>query len=283
MIVSGAATVNGRALAASTTVTVSSSVAYGASVGGYWSTITPGEAKSDAYARITAGFGRLQSVRLFASSVPSYVDPAAIVCLDAAPTQATIEALAARQTISYLSTHHEPENDGGTPAAWHAEQIAAAAACVQYGKGRVRYVACLMGGTFMPGRPATSAYTLAQWLDFDMTNVWAIGSDSYQWGKMDATADSAATVLQPVLDAATARGKRVAFLELGARCLLSDAARAKFLKDARALIDASGIVDVACYFESDNGSLGPWCLLPPAGQPPIAPLAVAAWQAACTS
>ena len=122
------------------------------------------------------------------------------------------------------------------------------------------------------------------WFDFDLKDVDAIGADIYQWGKSDATADSAARVVSPVIEAARTKGKGLLMGELGARNTLTDGARATFIKEAVNLFDSSKVTRAVAYFENDNGGLGPWNLLPkPGSKSATLPASVAAWKAAVQS
>lgn len=180
----------------------------------------------------------------------------------------------------WVSLGHEPENDGLTPAEWAACQNRVGRLAQQAG-GHVHVVPLLMGSTYMPDRYSAVRGNVpwSQWWDgIDTSLVHGLGADCYQWGKQDP-GDSAAEVLQPVIDAAKTIGLPVVLGELGARCLLSDAARAQFLADAvQLLTDARA--DLACYYESDQGALGPWCLLAQDGTA-VAPNAAAVWATAC--
>ncbi len=204
-------------------------------------------------------------------------DAAFIQILKTAPTDRPI----------WFSFAHEPEGDGFTVAAWQQAQMRLAKLKTQYAPSNVKYAPLLMGTTYMSSRYSVSApgnVPWSTWFNFDMTNVDAMGADIYQWGKSDATADTAASVVSPVINAATSKGKGLLVGELGARNLLTDTGRAKFLNDAVSLFNASPKAQGVAYFENDNGSLGPWNLLPkPGTNTPNLPKSIAAWKAAVVS
>lgn len=268
-------------------------VLYGSGIGGWWQTL--GEAKVDAYARIVRAFGgRLPVVRLFSSSVPSYVDPSSSVSLDTGDTVTAqqVVQLAARRGDQFLSVAHEPNHTGKTwtPASWGQRQRDTLALVQANSGGNVHLVPTLEGQAFIAKRnPAVPA---AAWFGWDMTGIDYIGADLYQWGKDNASADTALTVLGGAIDLAKQLGKRLVINELGARRVappyspgISDTARAKFLTDVIALCDANAAhVAAVMLFESDNGKDGmtPWPITHPTNTN-YSPQAVAVWRTACTS
>lgn len=286
---------------------VTSHVRYGVNAGGWWK--TGGQAAAAAYDDAVAAYGQIGFMRLWPNSfnttwrgglIPSYVydakmpvyvnlgsdvagvnkgshDAEFITILQTAPTDRWI----------WISFAHEPEGDGFTVAAWQQAQMRLAALKTKYAPRNVKFVPLLMGTTYMDSRYRVSAVgnvPWTTWFDFDMTNVDAMGADIYQWGKSDATADTAASIVTPVINAALAKGKGLVVGEFGARNTLSDTARAAFLKDAVNLFDRSTVTRAVAYFENDNGGLGPWNLLPkPGSQGPALPQSIAAWKTAVQS
>lgn len=282
-------------------------VRYGINAGGWWK--TAGQTPQGAYDQAVAAFGKPGFMRLWPNRftttwrgglIPTYVDDAKIPvyinlgsdvagvnrgAYDAAFVQ--ILKTAPRDRWIWFSFAHEPENDGFTVAAWQQAQMRLAKLKTTYAPTNVRFAPLLMGTTYMSNRYAVSApgnVPWTTWFDFDLTNVDALGADIYQWGKSDATADSAATVVTPVINAATSKGKGLLVGELGARNTLSDGARASFLGDAVKLFNASPKTQAVAYFENDNGALGPWNLLPkPGSNTPNLPKSIATWKSAVAS
>lgn len=286
---------------------VTRQVAYGWNVGGWWK--TGGQSPSDAYAQAKAAFGTPKVLRVWANRIaadlasllPAYLEPGTGAFVNLGSDVAGVNAGRYDATLTqmfksaptdrdvWVSLGHEPENDGGsfTLAQWQAAQARIGAIKAANAPKNIRLVALLMGSTFMTGRYSSSApgnRPAAEWFAFDLKDVDCLGTDIYQWGKTDP-GDTAALVVQPCIDLARKLGKGLVVGELGARNLLSDAARAKFLTDAVALFDAnSDVVEAVAYFENDNGDLGPWNLLPkPGTTTPSLPKAVAAWRAAIQS
>lgn len=201
----------------------------------------------------------------------------------------------------WFSAGHEPENDAfPAPGAftikeWQQAQMRLAKLKTENAPANVRYAPLLMGGSYMvnPAKPLENRYTESAsgnqpwtvWFDFDLTNIDAIGTDIYQHGKSDTDAnrDSAARVVQPSIAAARKLGKKLIVGELGARNTMSDTGRAAFLADAIAIFNANAdVVAAVSYFESDNGALGPWNLLPKPGVTTATmPKSIAVWRAAC--
>lgn len=136
----------------------------------------------------------------------------------------------------------------------------------------VFFVPVLTGGEFITNAPGpekdrrvNAGLHYTDYLPDNMSSVKNVllGADPYQHGKTNETVDSAATILQPVIDAAKALGLRIALMELGVRALpaISDAVSAKSLTDMIAIIDANAALFVmVLYFESWQGKLGPWCI-----------------------
>ncbi|MER7073575.1 hypothetical protein [Terrabacter sp. NPDC000476] len=282
-------------------------VRYGVNSGGWWK--TAGQTAPDAYKAAVGAYGTLGFMRLWPNSftttwrgglIPSYVyDAKTAVYINlgsdvagvnrGAHDAAFIQILktAPKDRPIWFSFAHEPEGDGFTVAAWQQAQKRLAKLKTQYAPSNVKYAPLLMGTTYMSNRYQVSAsgnVPWSTWFDFDLTNVDALGADIYQWGKSDATADSAATVVTPVINAATSKGKGLLVGELGARNTLSDGARASFLGDAVKLFNASPKTQAVAYFENDNGALGPWNLLPkPGSNTPNLPKSIATWKSAVAS
>lgn len=273
------------------------SVLYGSGIGGWWESLK--EPKASAYARIVAALNP-KIVRIFAGSVPPYVDPNLPVSLDTGDTvtDAQILALSARGGDQFLSRIHEPNKTGKldpsgkpwTPATWGKAQRDTLAQIQRLGVTNVHLVPTLEGQAFISARKPP--ITAADWFDWDLTGIDYLGGDLYQWGKSDADADTALEVGGEFIDLMKALGKRGHINELGFRRVLgpntapaiSDAARAKFATDFVALCNANAqYVGAVMLFESDNGNdkMKPWPITHPTN-PNYSPLAVAAWRAACT-
>jgi hypothetical protein len=278
------------------TINTGTGVLYGSGVGGWWQSL--GEAKSSAYTRITNAFvgtgNHLKIIRLFDSTVPSYVNANTAVFFDPGNTvtAAQVQMLAARAGTQYLSVAHEPNFSKGyaTGADWGAVQNAAQDVIDANGRGKVFLVPTLEGGTYIPGR--NPDLTAEQWFSgWDMSRISFIGGDMYQWGTDDASAQTASTVLQHSIDLARSMGKKIMYGELGTRRLnppyspgISDGARRDFLVDVIALMDANSDVVVATMmFESDNGAsnMKPWPITHPTN-PSYSPLAAAAYATAAS-
>ncbi|GAA5021938.1 hypothetical protein GCM10023258_11760 [Terrabacter aeriphilus] len=281
-------------------------VRYGVNPGG-WRSL--GQTAPEAYRAAVSAYGPLGFMRLWPNNftttwrgglIPTYVyDAKTAVYInlgsdvagvnkgahDAAFTR--ILQTAPKDRPIWFSFAHEPEGDGFTVAAWQQAQMRLAKLKARYAPANVKFAPLLMGSTFHPSRYKVSAsgnVPWSTWFNFDLTNVDALGADLYQWGKSDATADAAATVVNPAVSAARSKGKDLLVGELGARNNLSDGARAKFLRDAVTIFDASPAVKAAAYFESDNGAKGPWNLLPkPGSNSPHMPQSIATWKSAVAS
>lgn len=270
-----------------------SKVLYGSGFGGWFTTL--GESKQSAYNRIVKAFapdkGYLDVVRLFSSSLLSYIDPRTKVFWEPSGgiNQATIQQLAARGPGQYISEMHEPEDKNISIADWQALQAERAALVKQHGGGNVSLVPVLMSMSFIPSR--NPPYPASAWFaGMDMTNIDYIGADAYQHGTSDVTADTVDVFIQPVLDLARALGKKSVFGELGFRRVtppnslgISDAKRAQTAQAAIALFDANAdVVEAVMPFESDSGKPAyvPWPMTHPTN-PNYSPLAVSAWASAC--
>lgn len=267
-----------------------SKVLFGSGIGGWFQSLS--EKKPDAYARITktlVGDGNyLPVIRLFASSVPSYIDPRCKIFLDTGNSASAqqIATLGQRGPGQFLSVIHEPENKTSI-ASWQTVQKQHASLVKANGGGNVSLVPLLMGQSFIPSR--NPKYPAAAWFDFDLTGIDYIGADLYQQGKSDADADTVAEFIQPAIDLARSLGKKLVVGELGFRRVnppytpgISDAKRAQTIKDAIALCNANAdIVAAVMLFESDNGAsnMVPWPITHPTN-PKFSPLAVAAWVSA---
>ncbi|GAA5016078.1 hypothetical protein GCM10023258_01310 [Terrabacter aeriphilus] len=281
-------------------------VRYGFNPGGWWR--SAGQTPKSAYDQAVAAFGQPGFMRLWPNRftttwrgglIPTYVDDAKTPvyinlgsdvagvnrgAYDAAWIQ--ILRTAPKDRWIWFSFAHEPEGDGFTVAAWQQAQMRLAKLKAQYAPTNVRFAPLLMGSTFHASRyrvSATGNVPWSTWFNFDLSNVDAIGADLYQWGTQDATADTAAAVVNPAIEAARSKGKGLVVGELGARNTLTDTGRATFLKDAVKLFDASRNVRAVAYFESDNGSKGPWNLLPKPGTPTSLPKSIAVWKSAVQS
>lgn len=272
-------------------------VLYGSGIGGWWKAKL--ETKQQAYGRILQTFGALPIIRDFDPYPPTYIDRASRIFLDAGATLplATVQQLAAwgaHGEDQFVSVLHEPNNSRNnlSPAEWVPSQQAAASAISASGAANVHLVPTLEGEAFIPSRdPATPAEPYFDVLTAAGVQFGYIGADLYQWGKSDATADSAQTVLDGAITLARQLGKKLIVGELGARRPnppytpgISRAARAQFLSDVIALCDANAdVVTAVMLFESDNGNAGmvPWPITHP-GDPTYSPEAVAVWAAACS-
>ncbi|HET7399851.1 MAG TPA: hypothetical protein VFJ94_15140 [Intrasporangium sp.] len=269
-------------------------VRYGINSGGWWK--TGGQSHEDAYKQAVAAYGQPGFMRLWPNRfnttwrgglIPTYVDDAKIpVYINlgsdvAGVNNGTHDAewikilqTAPRDRWIWFSFAHEPEGDGFTVADWQKAQMRLASLKTQYAPSNVKFAPLLMGTTFMDSRYKISApgnVSWSTWFNFDLKDVDALGADIYQWGKSDASADAASTIVSPVIEAAQSKGKGLVVGELGARNTLSDAGRAKFLTDAVNLFDAARNVRAVAYFENDNGALGPWNLLPKPGVATLTP------------
>jgi hypothetical protein len=280
-----------------TAPSTTSAVLYGSGCAGWWSgkAGTAKETRQQGTARIAAAWN--VGVWRAWETIPSYLTKQASVFLDngsASSVAASCKALLAWSSLTHwLSCWHEPENDGVSIADWQKVQLQAAAAVKANGQGRIRYVSLLMGQTGIPSRnPPTSA---EQWFGFDLSDVDCIGADLYQNATSDADADTADEVLGPWIDLALKLGKPLVIGEFGTRRVsprwspgITDAARAKYLTDATAIMDSarfpdgSPVVQAVMYYESDSGNADrlPWNLLPPPGQTsPYSPQAESVWRA----
>lgn len=283
-----------------------SHVFYGVNPGG-WRTL--GQNAPSAYQASVAAYGQLGFMRLWPNTfnttwrgglIPSYVydaktpvyinlgsdvagvntgarDAAWTTILKSAPTDRPI----------WFSFAHEPEGDGFTVAAWQQAQMRLAALKTKHARANVKFAPLLMGASFIGNRYQAAAagnVPWSTWFNFDLKNIDAMGADLYQWGTNDATADLASRVINPTIAAAKSKGKKLLIGELGTRNTLSDASRAKFLREAIALFDGSSTVTAVAYFESDNGAKGPWNLLPKPGTSSWNyPSSIKAWRGAVQS
>jgi hypothetical protein len=278
---------------------------WGANPGGYAS---QGETQAAAWSRITAGFGKINVVRWWPnaffqwSDLPAYYGDAAVVAnlgsdlagiLSGAHDAAMLAICAQATRPTWLTGLHEPEDDGFILADWQAAQVHLASLKAEAGNPLVKFGPLLMGASYHATRyqgTGPNPIPASQWLDFDRSNCDFIGGDFYQWGKSDADADHAETVIGPARDLALSYGKHLVAGELGARrrSTVSDAIRKRWITETAAIITANpGLIDAICYYETDRGAVDkvPWCLLPPPGQDPNdpanSPLAVAAYRALC--
>lgn len=254
------------------------SVLYGANAGGWFSTVSPAEGQAAATARIKAGFGgQLPAIRVWtANGVPTagYMDATCqrYVCeLAAGMSDVQLDAaFKATPKNAVLVPAHEPETKL-TPADFQAFATRVGAAHVRSGRTDVRVALMLMGNTYDPkrysvnhGGPNTVGYFWDQWIPVTLPpGVDAIGGDLYPWGT-EAKADTAAYIIQPAIDAATKMGVPFHVGEFGCGSVKwSDPVRAKYTAAAFDLFDAHAeMFPTVCVYEADNGSQGPWCVLP---------------------
>lgn len=264
------------------------SVLFGASVGG-WSIKNKVESLAAAHARIRAGFGGvLPVVRAWphagSASLGEYADDTCKRYLievpqGSTPDQVDVQVQGA-PAGSILVAWHEPENDGTNAATWQAFVTMVGARIVASGRTDIDGAVILMGATYHPTRyKDTGGNPWTYWIPAELPpGITMLGGDMYPRGATDATADTAATVLQPALDAANKYDVPFAIGELGCgKPQWSDAVRAKYTADAVAFIRANANrFPVVSFFESDSGGQGPWCVLPnPKTGQPILPLTVA--------
>lgn len=296
---------------------------FGSNLGGWSNAVNGGplETGAAAQARIVAGFklGAKSIVRWWANSIvprtslPSTMAGVGNVAVewDADPAQLAAGALdatlaAAAKTYKagdWIILNHEYDNrvhQGGNSGSMLANYVAgaqhAAKAIKASAPAGVKVAIVLMGGAFVPGR-GMDGHT---WVDYwpkkadgsiDTTGFDAVGSDSYQH-MLSSGADSAATIISPVIAAAKQLGLGVFFGEIGCLQLtppftggLADADRAKFLTDTvnllkQAAVDLAPKPVVALYFESNNGPGGPYCLLAKPDGTAGSPLAASVWSGA---
>lgn len=191
---------------------------------------------------------------------------------------------------------HKAGNSASLLASHTAAQSHAAKVIKANAPAGVRVALILMGGAFVPGR-GMDGHT---WVDYwpkdasgkiDPTGFDAVGADSYQH-MLSTGADTAATIIAPVIAAAKQLGIGVLFGEIGCLQLtppftggIGDADRAKFLTDTvnavkQAAVDLAPKPAVALYFESNNGPGGPYCLLAKPDGTAGSPLAAGVWTGA---
>jgi hypothetical protein len=264
------------------------------------------ESVADGWARIQKTYGKLGMYRSW-NGTPAPV-PGQPVYYDGTVSAQLVQQLDALNTLVVISQTHEPENDSPPVTAAQVKSwqnaMMAAGKIVHDNSDKVLFAPCLMGSSYMvmPGNNRLNRYTEAAqgnvpwstWFDFDLTNIDAFGADCYQHGNPPSRAfDTAAEVIQPVIDAARSKSKKAILGELGARRVdksgltpsLPDADRAQFLTDAIALGDANADVMIAMlYFDASNGTpnMTPWNHVPPPGYTgDWSPKALAVWKAAC--
>jgi hypothetical protein len=262
-------------------------VLYGTCYTGGWFS-TAGENIASAKDRIKAGFGgQLPAIRVWTTNgVPSaaYVDSTCqtYVCEIAAnlSDQSLDAAFAATPKNSVLVPAHEPETKL-TPAAFQAYVTRVGAAHLRSGRTDVTVALMLMGNTYDPARYQVNAQATFwdRWIPNPLpAGVDAIGGDLYPWGKDDAHADTADYQLAPAIFAAKTIGAPFYVGEFGCGSKnWSDAKRAEYTRRAFDLFDANAdLFPAVCVYEADNGSSGPWCVLPkPGSDQPAWPLTVA--------
>lgn len=261
---------------------------FGASIGG-WSVKNKTETLAQAHARIKAAFGgQLPVIRAWppagSASLGQYADDTCKcyvieVPQGSTPAQVDVQVRAA-PAGSVLVAWHEPENDGTDAATWQAFVAMVGARIVASGRKDITGAVILMGATYHPTRYVdTGGHPWTYWIPAVLPpGITMLGGDMYPRGGTDAKADTAATVLQPALDAATKYGVQFVIGELGCgRPAWSDAVRAKYTADAVAFLRANAkTFPVVSLFESDGGPQGPWCVTPnPATGQPLLPQTLA--------
>lgn len=288
-------------------------VLFGVNPGGY-STVSGAETQQQAWDRIKAAYGKIVSTRWWVSSfgwtwdqVPTrfgkcglYVNLGADVAgVNAGRYDnqwATICKTAPNdRPLLAASFSHEPEDEVAkgqfTIAAWQAAQKRLGKINTDNGSPFI-FAPLLMGVSYHPTRyvqAASGNQPWANWFNFDLTDITALGADIYQQGKTDATADTYATIGAQFLAACKAKGKLGIVGELGARRVnppsvpgISDAARAKFITEfGKFANDNADVIKAVHYFESDNGrpEMVPWALTPnPKTGEFKSPLALAAYK-----
>lgn len=292
-------------------------VLYGVNPSGY---MKAGETQVNAWNRIMAAYGNINIVRWWANtfftswtSVPSrfgtrplYINlgsdvPGALTGMYDQPFLKIVTTAPTDRLIVY-SFAHEPEDDVFTKklfsvSDWQSAQMRFGKIHAGARTPNQLFVPLLMGSTYQDSRYAASAkgnIAWNEWFNFDLRSIDGLGGDMYQWGKDDATADTAEKLIGPFINACKTLKKLGMIGELGARRVnppsspgISDAARAAFLKDVQTLCDANAaIIKGICYFESDNGAADkvPWALTPAPGTNQYAsPKALAAWKAISAS
>jgi hypothetical protein len=284
---------------------------YGANVGGWWTgQYGSVEYPAAAWNRILAGFGAINVVRVWPSSLPSWSsltaqygqraliietptsDPTALGnWLKAAPTDRPI----------WWCYQHEPEAKTD-PATFKATWTRLAAAHRANSPNHVKSTIILQGSSFIPSRYSwVGGHPWSDWFPTDPTalaNIDAVGADVYHFGHDDAHADTAEFVLRPVIDAAKSLGKRVVLGEYGMvrasspewpdSPFWSNAMRVQRLNEAITIFDdPTNHIRAVCHFEADNGPVANGCPVnllgpPPGRSDPWASQPAAIWRAAST-
>jgi hypothetical protein len=257
-------------------------VLYGSALGGWFSTENETEASS--HPRIKAGFGgRLPSVRSFSGTgVPlaNEIDDTCrlyLVELSYNLSDAQLDAaFKAALPNTVLTPAHEPENPskGIKPAAYQAYIKRVGAAKIRSGRTDVKVALVFMYDTYGSRSNWISGNVpWSQWIPNPLPpGIDAIGADVYpSYGAgtaKPASPDTPQILLDPCVAAAKALGVPLHIPEFGCgKNTWADADRAAFTKATFDYCDAiagtgPGQIASLQIFECDDGSGGPWCVLP---------------------